>query len=475
MDFIHPVFLGAVVKNFYKEDTIAALSTPPGEGGIAIIRVSGSDAWSIVYQLYIPYRGKAKPFTHHGVVLGYVSDPKTQKRIDEALFIAMKAPNSYTAEDVVEIQCHGGYAAASSILTLLHSMGVREALPGEFTKRAFLNGRIDLLQAEAVMDLIHANTSVTLDMAEEQLRGKFSHELQIFKQELISISASLEAPLEYPDEDFFVPDTEELYGSLDSVLKKAQRMKELCEGGKILKAGIKTAIAGKPNVGKSSILNLLLSEDRAIVTEFAGTTRDTIEEAFSADGTLLTLVDTAGLRAADDSIEKLGIEKSRNAIKSSDFVLAIFDLSRELEKEDFEILEFLKELNRPFIIVLNKRDKEQKLDLEQLLKYSDKYISISAKDPAYRSDFIKFIAKSVNSLFRLNSANLFSASRRQLSLISELIASLNFSISAIKEQFPLDMISVGLREAISIISELSGESFDEAVLDKIFSEFCVGK
>ncbi len=464
------------MKFFYKEDTIAALSTPPGEGGIAVIRISGSRAFDIAHRLYKKPGGGCVKFEHFHFYFGHVADPCDGKFIDEALFLIMKSPHSYTREDVVEIQCHGGMTPVIKILELIFAMGARSALPGEFTKRAFLNGRIDLIQAEAVMDIIRARTSKSLEIASTQLAGKFSAELADFKDRILDLIAKIEAPLDYPDEDLFACDPAELAASINSLLSLAIKMKSLCEGGRLYRDGVKVAITGKPNVGKSSILNMLLCEDRAIVTEYAGTTRDIIEETCVIDSIAINLCDTAGLRDTDDFIEKLGVEKTRESIEKADFVIVVLDISSGLDENDEIVLRLASRYEKDFMIVFNKADLEAQLNPEEIaVKYAVDSAVISTVSKDGGDNFKNILAGKLKKVYKSDAGAVFLASQRHREAIASIADSLADAAVTINSGYPHDMLLISLREVLAVISELCGESFDEAVLDKIFSEFCIGK
>ena len=349
-------------------DTIAAISTAPGEGAIGIVRISGEDAIRIAGEVYRLKEKRLKEQPSHTIHYGHIVDPKNDEVIDEVMVTVLRAPKTFTREDVVEINCHGGIVAINRILQLVLRMGARLAEPGEFTKRAFLNGRIDLSQAEAVMDLIRAKTDKSMQMAMRQLDGELSKLIQNLRQEILNTLAQVEVNIDYPEYD----DVEEM--TLQLLREKTQQVSQgirallnTASQGKILRDGLKTAIVGRPNVGKSSLLNVLLREEKAIVTDIAGTTRDTIEEYVNVRGVPLQLIDTAGIRETDDVVERIGVERSRKALNEADFVLLILNQSEELMDEDLRLLEQTKDFKR--IILLNKTDLPTKIDMDKVKEF----------------------------------------------------------------------------------------------------------
>ena len=349
-------------------DTIAAISTAPGEGSIGIVRISGDDAIRIADEVYRLKDKRLKEQPSHTIHYGHIVDPKNDEVIDEVMVTVLRAPKTFTREDVVEINCHGGIVAINRILQLVLRMGARLAEPGEFTKRAFLNGRIDLSQAEAVMDLIRAKTDKSMQMAMRQLDGELSKLIQNLRQEILNTLAQVEVNIDYPEYD----DVEEM--TLQLLREKTQQVSQgirallnTASQGKILRDGLKTAIVGRPNVGKSSLLNVLLREEKAIVTDIAGTTRDTIEEYVNVRGVPLQLIDTAGIRETDDVVERIGVERSRKALNEADFVLLILNQSEELMDEDLRLLEQTKDFKR--IILLNKTDLPTKIDMDKVKEF----------------------------------------------------------------------------------------------------------
>ena len=350
-------------------DTIAAISTAPGEGAIGIVRISGEDAIRIADEVYRLKEKRLKEQPSHTIHYGHIVDPKNDEVIDEVMVTVLRAPKTFTREDVVEINCHGGIVAINRILQLVLRMGARLAEPGEFTKRAFLNGRIDLSQAEAVMDLIRAKTDKSMQMAMRQLDGELSKLIQNLRQEILNTLAQVEVNIDYPEYD----DVEEM--TLQLLREKTQQVSQgirallnTASQGKILRDGLKTAIVGRPNVGKSSLLNVLLREEKAIVTDIAGTTRDTIEEYVNVRGVPLQLIDTAGIRETDDVVERIGVERSRKALNEADFVLLILNQSEELMDEDLRLLEQTKDFKR--IILLNKTDLPKKIDMGKVKEFA---------------------------------------------------------------------------------------------------------
>ncbi|MDU7115695.1 MAG: tRNA uridine-5-carboxymethylaminomethyl(34) synthesis GTPase MnmE, partial [Peptoniphilus harei] len=359
-------------------DTIAAISTAIGEAGIAIVRISGEDSINIIDKIFVAAsKIKMKDAENRKFMYGHIYDE--DKKIDEVLVVKMKGPHSYTAEDIVEIHCHGGVVSVKRILNLILSKGARLAEKGEFTKRGFLNGRIDLTQAEAVIDLIKAKTDISFDLGLNQLSGALSEVLNKLKDELVSMQALIVANIDFPDEDIEDAAYNDLLYRSKKILDKIDNLLENSKNSRLLRDGINTVILGKPNVGKSSLLNGLLKYDRAIVTDIAGTTRDVIEDYINLDGVLLKISDTAGIRETDDEVEKIGVNIAREKLKDADLVIAIFDLSRDFDEDDKEILKLIE--NKKHIIILNKDDLEQKISDEEIEKYfKDDYLRLSVME-----------------------------------------------------------------------------------------------
>lgn len=464
------------MKNFYTEDTITALSTPYGLGGIAIIRISGKDSVKIAEKLYKSPSGKSKKITSYKAMYGFVINPKTGKKIDEAIFLPMLKPYSYTKEDVVEIQCHGGSICASEILKVICSEGARMAQPGEFTKRAFLNGRIDLVQAEAVMDIINAKSSKALENAMEQLSGKYSNELNDFKEEIIETIAFTEAPIDYPDEELYSDSAIETKEKIDKLYEKAKKMLDSAIGGKLYRDGAKVSLIGKPNAGKSSILNMLLKENRAIVTDIAGTTRDIIEESCVIDSIPVTICDTAGIRETDSEIEKLGIEKTKEAIDTSDLIITVIDSSNEIDKEDEEVLKCALNSKKDVIFILNKTDLPTKTTEEDISKkYNVQPIKLSTKSLEGREEIIKEIGEILKKSFNMSSTSRFTASHRHIECLEAILKDLKEASDSVANGYPLDLCTIPLRGAITTLEELTGISCEDEITDTVFSKFCIGK
>ena len=417
-------------------DTIAAISTAIGEAGIAIVRMSGDDSVNIIDEIFVSASGKKMAEAENRKFLyGHIADG--DKLIDEVLVVKMKGPHSYTAEDIVEIHCHGGVVSVKRILNLILSKGARLAEKGEFTKRGFLNGRIDLTQAEAVIDMIKAKTDISFDMGLNQLSGALSEVLNKLKDELVSMQALIVANIDFPDEDIEDAAYHDLMERSDKILEKMDNLLDNSKNSRLLRDGINTVILGKPNVGKSSLLNGLLKYDRAIVTDIAGTTRDIIEDYINLDGVLLKITDTAGIRETDDEVEKIGVNIAREKLKEADLVIAIFDISRDFDKDDEEILNLIKD--KKHITILNKDDLDQKISDEEIEKY-------------FKDDYIRHI-------------NALKEAKKALLEVNE----------SLKEKVFLDLIEVDLENVISHISEITGTITTEDILDRVFSDFCIGK
>lgn len=455
-------------------DTIAAISTPPGEGAISIVRMSGEEAVSIAQKVF-----SGKDLTQaksHTINYGHIVDPKTHEEIDEVMVSLMLAPKTFTREDVVEINCHGGIVATNRILQLLLVNGARLAEPGEFTKRAFLHGRIDLTQAESVMDLIRAKTDRSMKIALNQLDGNLSHLIDSLRKDILDVLAQVEVNIDYPEYD----DVEEMTTKLlkEKAIEIKQRIEQLLKTasqGKIMREGLATALVGRPNVGKSSLLNHLLHEDKAIVTDVAGTTRDVIEEYVNVSGVPLKLIDTAGIRETDDKVEKIGVERSKKAIEQSDLVLLVLNAAESLTKEDLELIRLTNDKKR--IIILNKTDLEERLDRKELAK-------ISENAPVYATSILKnegveALEEAISKLFfngiENSQSTVMVTNARHIALLEKAQNSLDSVLEGISSGMPVDLVQIDMTEAWNLLGEITGESYEDELLDQLFSQFCLGK
>ncbi|MDU5470603.1 MAG: tRNA uridine-5-carboxymethylaminomethyl(34) synthesis GTPase MnmE [Peptoniphilus harei] len=454
-------------------DTIAAISTAIGEAGIAIVRMSGDNSINIIDEIFKSASGKKMAEAENRKFLyGHIVDG--DKQIDEVLVVKMKGPHSYTAEDIIEIHCHGGVVSVKRILNLILSKGARLAEKGEFTKRGFLNGRIDLTQAEAVIDMIKAKTDLSFDMGLNQLSGALSEVLNKLKDELVSMQALIVANIDFPDEDIEDAAYNDLIERSNKILDKMDNLLDNSKNSRLLRDGINTVILGKPNVGKSSLLNGLLKYDRAIVTDIAGTTRDIIEDYINLDGVLLKITDTAGIRETDDEVEKIGVNIAREKLKEADLVIAIFDISREFDKDDEEILNLIKD--KKHITILNKDDLEQKISDEEIKKYfKDDYLRLSVME----NESVKKIEDLIIDLFfdgelQISSDSVLS-NLRHINALKEAKKSLLEVNESLKQKVFLDLIEVDLENVIGHISEITGTITTEDILDRVFSDFCIGK
>ena len=452
-------------------DTIAAISTPKGEGGIAIIRISGDKSFEILDKIFIKKNPNAD-LGFYKLNYGFIKDG--EKIVDEAMAVRLKAPKSYTCEDIVEINCHGGTLVSEKVLELVLRNGARHAESGEFTKRAFMNGRIDLSQAEAVMDIIQGKTEKSISLSLDQLRGDLRDKVNEFKKALLDITAHVNVVLDYPEEGIDDPLPVELRDNLEKVYEEANRLIDSYNTGKKIKEGIKTVIVGKPNVGKSTLLNALLHEERAIVTHIAGTTRDIIEEIINIKGIPLVLVDTAGIRKTDDIVENIGVEKSKQFIEKADLVLLVLDASKELENEDIEVITKIKENNKKVIVLLNKIDLNKKINLEG---YNlENIVEISAKDNIGIEDMQKKIySYIVEEDVENSSEKLIITNIRHKTALEKTKDAIRNIFETIDMGLPMDLISVDLKEALDSLSEITGEISSEDILDHVFGNFCVGK
>lgn len=456
------------------EDTIAAVATAYGEGGIGIIRISGEEALPILQEIF-EFHGDTDTFTSRRITYGKIIDKEKNQIIDEVLAVYMKGPKTYTAEDVVEINCHGSMVSLRKTLALVLRKGARLAEPGEFTKRAFLNGRLDLSQAEAVIDMIRAKTDKSFDVAVSQLEGRLSLKVEEIRQKLLDLLVDITVNIDYPDEDIEEMTYEKLEESIIETQDMIEKLLETSSTGRMIREGIKIAIVGKPNVGKSSLMNGLLKETRAIVTDIPGTTRDTIEEVLSIRNIPVYLVDTAGIRETSDKVEKMGIEKSKEAFNQADFILFLLDGSRPLEEEDLQIMEFLKE--RKSLVLINKRDLGEAISIEE----------ISAKLPAsqvieaslLKGQGITEIEDAVEDLVYggeiVQKESMMVNNVRHIELLQQAVKSLTDALHMSERREALDFIEVDVKNAYERLGEIIGETVSDDIINEVFSRFCLGK
>ncbi len=453
------------------EDTIAAISTAMGEGGIGIIRISGNRALDILIEIFDGAKNKEikNRYFNYGKIV------KGKETIDEVLIVYMKAPNTYTCEDVVEINCHGSMISQKKILALVLEKGARLAEPGEFTKRAFINGRLDLSQAEAVIDLIKAKTEVGFDVAVNHLEGGFSGVIADIRNDLLDVLAQITVNIDYPDEDI----EDVLYKTLESNLKliktKIDELINTAETGRIITEGINVAIVGKPNVGKSSLMNSIIGENRVIVTDIPGTTRDTIEEKVSISGIPIILTDTAGIRESDNEIEKHGIMRSKDKFNQADLVILVLDNSKDIEEEDLVILKHIKD--KKVLVIINKIDLENKINKEKIQELipNATLINTSIKNNegirnveiAIEELFIKGNIKQ-NSSYTVNNI-------RHKDLLNKAASSISDGIKQIENFVPLEIVEIDINNSYRELGEIIGETVDDEIIDRVFSKFCLGK
>ncbi len=460
----------------FLDDTIAAIATAPGIGGIGIIRVSGPEACDVVNRIFhskqsVPLGDRQTRTIHYG----HIVHPKTGKTLDEVIVVLMKGPHSYTAEDVVEIQCHGGFVSVREILKVLLSEGVRQAEEGEFTKRAFLNGRIDLTQAEAIIDIIDAKTEQSLEVAVNQLDGTLSKYIRALRDELIAMIAHLEVTIDYPEEDIEEVSAQEVRTGLEPILEKMDTLLATAQRGKLLRDGVMVSIIGRPNAGKSSLMNALLREDRAIVTNIPGTTRDSIEEFLTIQGIPVRLIDTAGIRETEDIVESMGVEKARQYLDKADIVVLVIDGSKPLEPEEQELLQLI--ANRPSIIFLNKADQMQCIMKEEIaaLGTFTEIVTISAAQGEGMDEMAKVITSLVQGGSVQASHEAMLSNVRHITLMEQAKSSLDQSILAIDSGMPIDLIVTDIRAAWELLGDITGESLRESMVDELFKRFCLGK
>jgi len=457
-------------------DTIAAISTPPGEGGIGIVRLSGDEALDIAEKVYKLGDKRLSDQPSHTIHYGNVYHPKTDEKLDEVMVTVMKAPKTYTREDIVEINTHGGVLVTNKVLQAVLGAGGRLAEPGEFTQRAFLNGRVDLSQAEAVMDVIRAKTDSAMHNAMSQLDGNLSDIISDIRQEILDTLAQVEVNIDYPEYD----DVEEMTSKLMKekaidVKGQVEDILETAQQGKILRDGLATAIIGRPNVGKSSLLNVFARQDKAIVTDVAGTTRDVIEEFVNVKGVPLQLIDTAGIRDTEDEVERIGVTRSKKEIEGAELVLLIFDQSQTLTDEDFELLRLTE--NKERLVLLNKMDLDQKLDVDRLLEKVDPETVLPVS--ITENTGITEVQDSIVDLFFEGKTGekdaTYISNVRHIALLEQAIEALDEVVEGIDLNMPVDLVQIDLTRAWDALGEVTGDSVQDELITQLFSQFCLGK
>ena len=459
-------------------ETIAAISTAMGNGGIGIIRMSGKETFKILSKIFKNSKNKdleIEKIKGYTMQYGFIIDSSTGEKIDEVLVSFFKNPKSYTKEDMCEINSHGGMVVEKKILEQCLKNGAILAEPGEFTKRAFLNGRIDLSQAESIMDLINSKTEKEAKASINQLEGDLSNKINEIRHDLLDVMADIEASIDYPEYDIEEVTNKKAIEILENINNKLENLKDSFRSGKILKEGIKTAIIGRPNAGKSSLLNRILKEERAIVSEIEGTTRDTIEEFITIKGIPLKIIDTAGIRKTSDTIEEIGVKKALNIANEAELILAILDNTKELNEEDLEILELIK--NKNAIILLNKIDQNDfNLDKkEELLSTNKKIIKISAKE----GRGIEELYKTIEEMFQIKGLEtgeeIIITNIRHKNQIELAIKNIEEAKIAVESNLPIDIISISIKQVLEELSKITGENVSEDIINEIFSKFCLGK
>lgn len=449
-------------------DTICGISTQIGEAGISIVRISGDNALKILFKIF---RNKSNEeiliMQPYQMKYGYIIDLEDKNIIDEVLVSFMASPKSYTCEDVVEINCHGGIVAVNKVLKEVIKSGARLADNGEFTKRAFLNGRIDLSQAEAVQDIITSKTNLSMESALAQSLGNINKEIKGLRNEILALIANIEATVDFPEDDIEEITGEKVLEGVNDIINRVEQLIKSFDIGKVVRDGIKVSLIGKPNVGKSSLLNVLLNEERAIVTNIPGTTRDTIEEYININGLLIKIIDTAGIRETKDEVEKIGVDITRKKIDESDLVLLVLDSTEGITKEDESILNYVKQ--KKHIILFNKCDL-----LNEPVKNENKRIYISAK-MGYGIDDLKDMIYNLflNKQIKRNDVNI--TNKRHEDVLIRTLTHLNSAATTLKDKYSIDFASIDLRNAWEVLGEITGETLKEDLLDEIFSRFCLGK
>ncbi|MEC1549912.1 tRNA uridine-5-carboxymethylaminomethyl(34) synthesis GTPase MnmE [Bacillus rugosus] len=458
-------------------DTIAAISTPMGEGAIAIVRLSGPEAIQIADKIYKGPKGKTlSSVESHTIHYGHIVDRPSDRVVEEVMVSVLKAPRTFTREDVIEINCHGGIVTVNQVLQLALREGARLAEPGEFTKRAFLNGRIDLSQAEAVMDLIRAKTDRAMNVAMNQMEGRLSALVRRLRSEILETLAHVEVNIDYPEYD----DVEEMTHQLlvekaTAVKKEIEALLRTSEQGKILREGLSTVIIGRPNVGKSSLLNSLVHEAKAIVTDIPGTTRDVIEEYVNVRGVPLRLVDTAGIRETEDIVERIGVERSRQVLKDADLILLVLNYSEELSEEDVKLFEAVEGMD--VIVIMNKTDLEAKIDSERVRELANGRPVVTTS--LLKEEGINDLEEAIQSLFytgAIESGDLtYVSNTRHISILQQAKRAIEDALSGIEQDVPIDMVQIDLTRCWELLGEIIGDSVHESLIDQLFSQFCLGK
>ncbi|MGG3561549.1 tRNA uridine-5-carboxymethylaminomethyl(34) synthesis GTPase MnmE [Neobacillus rhizosphaerae] len=458
-------------------DTIAAISTPMGEGAIAIVRLSGDDAIQIADKLFSGIGGKRLvEMPSHTIHYGHLLDPKDGQVVEEVMVSVMKGPKTFTKENVVEINCHGGIVSVNRVLQHVLNHGARLAEPGEFTKRAFLNGRIDLSQAEAVMDLIRAKTDRAMNVALGQMEGRLSNLIRRLRQEILEILAHVEVNIDYPEYD----DVEEMTHQM--LLEKAAFVREeikkilqTSQQGKILREGLSTVIVGRPNVGKSSLLNSLVHENKAIVTDIPGTTRDVIEEYVNVRGVPLRLLDTAGIRETEDIVERIGVERSRQVLKEADLILLVLNYSDKLSVEDENLFEVVKGMD--VIVIINKTDLPQQIDMERVAQLAEGHKMVTTS--LLEDHGVDELEEAIASLFFAGSIEAgdmtYVSNSRHIALLNQSLHAIEEAIEGVETGTPIDIVQIDLTRSWELLGEITGESVHESLIDQLFSQFCLGK
>ena len=453
-------------------DTIAAISTPIGEGGISIVRMSGEDAVKIANKVF--KGANLTEVSTHTIHYGHIVDPESKKVIDEAMVTVLRAPKTFTREDIIEVNCHGGIVVTNHILQLLLANGARMADPGEFTKRAFVNGRIDLTQAESVMDIVRAKTDKARQVAVGQLAGGLLEKIRSMRKEILDTLANVEVNIDYPEYDADQITADQMAKTSKDVIAEIDKLLNTAQEGTILRNGLATAIVGQPNVGKSSLLNYLTKSDKAIVTDVAGTTRDTLEEYVSVKGVPLKLIDTAGIHHTEDKVEKIGVERSQKALQQADLVLLLLDGSKNLADEDKALIEETK--NKKRIIILNKMDIGQKLNVQEMKKLTNsEVISTSILKQVNLDELENLIKKLFFSGITNSNDQILVTNQRQSGLLAKAKKQLEDVISAVEDGVPVDIAQIDFNGAWDTLGEITGNSAPDELINALFSQFCLGK